>query len=408
MNNKIRATTLAAMIATSFPVTSAVIATNADGWEISFGGTVNLFYTTYDSETRVNGVVTGTADEVHLQEGLLPAFATFKAKSPTVNGLTGTAQISFAPDSSNSKLRRQDKGGTAIDMREVFFNVEGSFGTFSVGRTLGIFSRQAILKDQTLFGVGAGGNGDGAGTTLGRIAHGYVYPAFDTRFSYKTPDMNGFQLEVGAYDPLEGDEGPIGGSINNWDTSIPRIEAEATYGTSLSGGSLNLWLGGLWQESDTVGLANGNGIVDLTHWGIDVGAQAIFGGFELVGHYSTGENLGQLFKIAAPVYGTNDTEEDHWYAQVGYTFMGKTKVAASYGESQQKDNGIDSTNELWTIGVYHDVTSWLKLVAEYNDVDSSSDNTGGVTFINNVGNLESVPNTASESQTFSIGAFIFW
>ncbi len=381
--NKFKTTALAAaLVAASAPASSAVIATNADGWEISFGGTVNLFMNFYDNQ--------GGTNEVHLQEGLLPAFATFKAKSPTVNGLTGTAQISFAPDSSNSKLRRQDKGGTAIDMREVFFNVEGSFGTFSVGRTLGIFSRQAILKDQTLFGVGAGGNGDGAGTTLGRIAHGYVYPAFDTRFSYKTPDMNGFQLEVGLYDPLEGDEGPIGGSINNWDTSIPRVEAEATYGTSFAGGSLNLWLGALWQESDNVynAFAPSNS-VDLTHWGVDGGIQVTFGGFEFVGHYTTGENLGQLFKIAAPVNGTNDTEEDHWYAQIGYTFMGTTKVAASYGESEQKDNGTTLNNNLWTVGVYHDVNSWLKLVAEYNNQESDQ---LGVT----------------DADVFGVGAFIFW
>ena len=45
--------------------------------------------------------------------------------------------------------------GSNIDMREVFFNVSGDFGTISVGRTLALFQRQAILKDLTLFGMGA-------------------------------------------------------------------------------------------------------------------------------------------------------------------------------------------------------------------------------------------------------------
>ena len=56
-------------------------------------------------------------------------------------------------------------------MREVFFNVSGDFGTISVGRTLALFQRQAILKDYTLFGVGAIGSPDGGGTGLGRIGY---------------------------------------------------------------------------------------------------------------------------------------------------------------------------------------------------------------------------------------------
>ncbi len=382
--NKIKTTALAAaLVAMSTPASSAVIATNADGWEISFGGFINLFANFYDND--------GGNSEVHLQEGLLPAFATFKAKSPTVNGLTGTAQITFAPDSSASKGRRQDKGGggisdtgTAIDMREVFFNVEGSFGTFSAGRTLGIFSRQAILKDQTLFGVGSGGTGDGGGTTLGRIGAGYVYPAFDTRFSYKTPDMNGFQVEIGLYDPLE-EIG--GGGATSTDTSIPRVEVEATYGTTFGAGSANFWLGGLWQESDDWAVA-GN---DRTHTGIDVGAQVMFGGFEAVGHYTDGENLGQVLKITAPGLGVDDEENTHWYAQLGYTFAGATKVALSYGESESEIAGATNTRELFTVGVYHDVNSWLKLVAEYNDfeIDAAGTSTG-------------------ESDVFSVGAFLFW
>ena len=97
-----------------------------------------------------------------------------KATSPTVNGLTGTAQISFAPDSSQSKVTGQNKDGESLDMREVFFNVDGSFGTISVGRTLALFQRGAILNDMTLFGVGASGGIDGGGTSLGRIAFGYT------------------------------------------------------------------------------------------------------------------------------------------------------------------------------------------------------------------------------------------
>ena len=43
----------------------------------------------------------------------------------------------------------------------------------------------------------------GAAPGLGRIGYGYVYPDFRTRFVYQTPDMNGFQLSVGIFDPQQ-------------------------------------------------------------------------------------------------------------------------------------------------------------------------------------------------------------
>jgi hypothetical protein len=47
---------------------------------------------------------------------------------------------------------------------------------------------------------------------------------------------------------------------------------------------------------------------------------------------------------------------------------------------------------LWTVGVYHDVTSWLKLIAEYNH---------GELDLNNGTNTP-------EADTLSIGGFMFW
>jgi len=44
---------------------------------------------------------------------------------------------------------------------------------------------------------------------------------------------------------------------------------------------------------------------------------------------------------------------------------------------------------MWTVGVYHDVNSWLKLVAEYSDY--TSDFFG-----------------IQDAQTFSVGGFLLW
>jgi hypothetical protein len=75
----------AAVLAASVAAPASAASWSAGDWEISYGGTINLFYNQLDRSEIANG------NSAHLNEGLLPAFHTMKATSPTVNGLTGTA-----------------------------------------------------------------------------------------------------------------------------------------------------------------------------------------------------------------------------------------------------------------------------------------------------------------------------
>ena len=66
-------------------------------------------------------------------------------------------------------------------------------------------------------------------------------------------------------------------------------------------------------------------------------------------------------------------------------------MGLSWGYSAQDDNAAcapDVDNELWTVGVYHDVNSWLKVIAEYNEHNSD--------FLGN------------DAESFSVGAFVLW
>jgi len=378
----------------SAPANAAISLGGADGWEVTYGGFVNLFYTQSDWELD-NG---DTEDSAHLNEGLLPAFHTLTVKTPEINGLKGTGQITFAPDSSGTKGLDLSKGGSGIDMREVFFNVEGDFGTISAGRTLALYQRQAILKDYTLFGVGASAGADTGGTSLGRIGFGYVYPDFRTRFTYKTPDINGFVLEVGIFDPNETAPSGLFASRALTDpirqeTDTPQFQAEATYNTAFEGGTFNAWASFIWQEMEI------QGVDDVELFGYNVGIDVNMGGFNLMGSYYDGEALGSIFINDLGNFGCTATtcaeaDNDGYIIQGAYTFNGTTKVGVSYGESTQGGNaafGISGyENELWSVGVYHDVNSWLKVVAEYNQQDSS------------------FPGLGHEADSFSIGGFILW
>ncbi|MYH68990.1 MAG: porin [Gammaproteobacteria bacterium] len=383
---------LALVGALSMPTNAAVVLGGADGWEVSYGGFINLFYTQSDFEYAGGS----SEDSAHLNEGLLPAFHTMTVNTPEVNGLKGMGQITFAVDSSSEKASRLNKSGVAgtgsnIDMREVFFNVSGDFGTISVGRTLALFGRQAILKDITLFGMGAMAGPDGGGTGLGRIGYGYVYPDFRTRFVYQTPDMNGFQLSVGIFDPQE----PLGGNISETDT--PQFQAEATFNSAFEGGSFSGWAGFIWQEQEIVA---SNSDVETVGW--NIGAQVSAQGFSMTGSYYDGEALGSLLHNigGGDGFGCNDmgckeADNEGYYVQASYTFNGATKIGGGYGESKQDGDDMygigEVNNELWTIGVYHDVNSWLKVIAEYGNYESQTI----------FGNLK-------DADTFSIGGFLLW
>ena len=354
-------------------------------------------------------------------EGLLPAFHTMVVKTPEVNGLSGTGQITFAVDSSSEKTSRLNKSGvfgtgSNIDMREVFFNVSGDFGTISVGRTLALFGRQAILKDLTLFGMGAMAGPDGGGTGLGRIGYGYVYPDFRTRFVYQTPDMNGFQLSVGIFDPQE----PLAGAMAS-ETDTPQFQAEATFNSSFEGGSFSGWAGFLWQEQEILPVAASLGVDDdpttlqvfegmppsagmaggdVESVGWNVGAQVSAQGFSVTGQYYSGEaldtllfNTGVLGGFGCNANGCKEADNDGFYVQASYTFNGTTKIGGGYGESKQDGDATYGISELqgdlWTVGVYHDVNSWLKVIAEYGNY--SNDTLG-----------------QDDVDTFSIGGFLLW
>ncbi len=406
-NKKLAAAIGIAALGLSSQAGAVVVVGGNNGWEVSFDGNINAFYQTINCDTGC--VSAGGEDSSRVTSGFLPAFFSFNVKSPTVNGLTGSGRISFAPTIHTGKNHTQLFGGTsgiqgaAIDTREVVANIDGSFGTISFGRTLSLFGRKAILKDMTLFGTGGSigtGNVPDAGTvTTGRVGYGYVYPDFQTRISYATPVTNGFQAEVGLYDPAE-----PGGASTTFETDTPRFEGEVSYATAFSGGSMNVWADFTWQETTALAGGAATAGADYDSTGFGVGGQVAASGFEATAYYYTGDNLGTVvqFAAAAPVNVTGsfeDTDNDGYYVQGTYTFNGKTKVGLSYGESTQ--DAISATvvaggvgeidQQMWSVGVYHDVNSWLRLIAEYNDAETETANV-----------------TTQEYDSFAVGAFLFW
>src|SRR6266540_6749275 len=185
----------------------------SNGWSFTFSGNVNsfIYYTAtntggttplpdptgpaYQPSTAVGGLVPslGMVRATRITVGLLPAFAVFDAKGKEGETDLGV-HFGFAP-SVQCAQGTNDCFHDHMDMRQVFLTFGGSWGQFLVGRELGLYNRQNILTDQTLFGVGGSGagapsggfNDQGGSTTLGRIGLGYVYPNFRAQITYSTP-----------------------------------------------------------------------------------------------------------------------------------------------------------------------------------------------------------------------------
>ncbi|HEC75016.1 MAG TPA: porin [Methylophaga aminisulfidivorans] len=390
-------TTLATLVgAAALTVAGAANATvvvgGENGYEFSVDGNINQFFIASNQDSAGGAF---DQDNQQVANGLLPTFFGFNVSMPEVNGLKIGARVSISPSTNNGSYVQDN---AAMEQREAFATVDGSFGQVMIGKGLGLYAANNILLDQTLFGVGATGvtaSGDqNTGTTsLGRIGWGYEYANWRSQIRYTTPDMNGFKAAVAVMDSDDFLTTTTAGQFEK----DARYEASLSYATAFDGGSMKLWLDGMTQDVRYSNLTGSE-----TSDAYTVGGQVIFGGIEAVAAYydSTGQGVNGLGTGAFNTSGSA-RDGDGYYAQLGYRFAGKTFVAGSYGESTlDRDNGNTSngdaadldTNSMTTIGIYHDVTANLKLVAEYSMMETEYYN----------------QSSDDEVDVLSIGGFISW
>ncbi len=348
----------------------------SNGWNFTFAGNVNAFLT-YENfsddgaTTTPGGIVPpgGAESETRIRTGLLPAFAVFDAK-----GKEGETDLSvhfgFAPQvqigtGQHDNFGNGTQAGAQIDMRQVFLTVGGSWGSILAGRELGLYGRQNILTDQTLFGIGATGSGGapgegGGGTTLGRIGFGYIYPNFVAQMTYTTPAGRPFQLSIGLF------ESTVNGPYTK--TEIPRVEAEGVW----TQGQTKVWVGGLAQSTK-----NPTNDESASAFGASGGVRFGSETFSVTGSGYYGKGLGTtlLFNAGAigGAGGGDDLRNSYGFiGQVTVTPTGsKVTLAGSYGssylESAENDPVEGKTeNTLISGGIYYQATKSLKVVGEFN------------------------------------------
>jgi len=437
MNNKIKLAVAGAVLSAA-SVANAGIIIPAGDWTLDINGNVNAF-ATFSSADKAKGADfttdggglakvednTGEGSSQDINTGLLPSWLGFTG-STRQNDVDVSFTISFQPGASDNSAT----GDVLTPHHRQAFVTFGdkSWGTFKLGKDLGIFAGQAILNDMTLLGVGGGATMTSGGrTSLGGIGTGYIYPAWKGQVAYTTPNMNGFTATIAITNP---NQGAFGDSIAATTTT------DSSGGTTVSTSNVELYQdrfgieGQLMYEwtGDVAGKVWASGATyDVTVDGrtaasktsttssttddsytasvYDIGASISMGNAGLTGYYYNGEGVGTTLMGSLGFNATGTTtgagkkrDSDGGYVQGTYVIPTGTKLGLAYGVSNLDEaSGETATalvekNERWTVGAYHPLTKHLNLVAEYNKIESEGHAAG----------------QSTESDHFSLGAILFF
>ena len=327
---------------------------------------------------------------------MLPNYLSVSGKTRQ-NDLDVAFTISINPGASTTKSGIQT---AQQENRQAFFTFgDASWGSFKLGKDLGIFASDAILNDMTLLGVGSGAGGlAGNTTTLGRIGTGFIYADWKSQVAYSTPNFNGFTATVGVTQSWDAVSAFGGAGSNERGGSEPAFEGKASYEWTgdVAG---KVWVSGISQKvksTNTVVLGALYNVNERAE-AYDIGANVNVAGFGLTGYYYDGSGIGQTLQLQGGFDALgNKRDSNGGYVQATYVLPTKTKLGLSWGESRlDMNSGADLLNgnvkdEMWTIGAYHPLTKHLNLVAEYSDVKHQ------------------VGATEGKSNTVSLGGILFF
>jgi predicted porin len=412
MNKNIKLAVAGAVLALSATANAGIIIPAGD-WTVDLGGNVNAFFThTQKDTTTSEGSTTSAVDGNTIGTGLLPAafgigaktrqndldvafqFSFFTGTSSgnnvlNTNGLTNVGQV-LSTNTGENLQSGGAAGNNTLNIRQAFLTFgDKSWGSFKLGRDLGIFGSDAILSDMTLLGVGTGGPAGGS-STLGRIGSGYIYADWKGQISYSSPNFNGFQVSGGV---MENFKPSVLGASQGDRSDQMGYEAKATYDFAANDVTGRVWVSGITQRTENTGTS-------YTSKGGDIGAKVSMGPASLVGYYYSGDGLDSQNALLQGLFNGNGekSKDSGGYVQGTFVVPGiGTKLGASWGESNSKAaNGtsFDIENRSWIIGAYHPLTKHLNLVAEYTDQRRKDS--------------ESSSKAKVETDTVSLGAILFF
>ncbi|WP_029654786.1 porin [Marinobacter daepoensis] len=366
MKNNVKRSGLAFAVAVimggSAGAQAAVEVYNEDGTSFSVDGYFNAFYVNRDdkvSDVRNSDV----------KMGFLPNTIGFNF-SKEMGELTLGGRSSFWTTINDSLQSPTD---TSIDVRQLYATVDGDFGQVLIGKDFGLYARSNIFLDELLMGFGS--PGAATGVSFGNIRTGYPYPNPSAQITYRSPDLSGFKVAAGIFEPADTTPGA------DSEQSAPRFEAELTYSTDLQGVALTAWLNGRHQSSE-------NSTTEIDSQGLGYGLKASVAGFSVTATGFTSE--GDVPVLISDGALASEEDADGYLVQGSYT-LGANRFVVSYGETDSDQGDFETENT--SFAVFHDVNSNFKLVAEYNMFEQE---------------IKSSGTRAADADTLAVGAIVMF
>lgn len=277
----------------------------------------------------------------------------------------------------------------------------GGGNSMGVGNFVSPLGGNQILSDASLFGTGF--------TSVGNTS---AWDGAGRRFQYTTFIANGLQAAFGSFSPTtltsladsEADHLLDRGEASHF-------ESQLGYSNAFSGGNFRTWIDTLWHDPSPTCIALGATAAacdDSSRRGWGIGSTIGYMGFELVGYFHNSKSLALNSRISQSALWSNaggsvvGRKADGYFVQGSYALNGKTKLGLSYSADYLEASGRPGiaasvadqrvARQLWTVGVYHDVSSWLRLMAEYNRGDLSTQST----------------RKDANANAISVGTFLYW
>lgn len=220
------------------------------------------------------------------------------------------------------------------DVRQGYLELAGDWGKLLAGRSFTLFSRGATEITYLYgfrYGVGFVQSPDNLGPTGGHIGFGVLANGFSAGFVYTTPQVAGFQLAAGVYDPS-------GLAGSPWErTMYPRPEGELTYDRDFGFGLVHLFFNAAWQK-----IQERNNTRDVTVSGLGYGGRIELGPVHLglAAHTGTGLGVSYAFEPSDATYGEPQQNSelrsfDGYYGQLQVA-LGKIDLQTGIGITRVK------------------------------------------------------------------------
>jgi hypothetical protein len=235
----IRCLPLAAVVALvtlspAAPARAEVRVVQSNGWAMTVDGRINSFL----SVARGAAIPKNEQNYTGLDDEATPdgQIANARVRTGFIESVLGVELGKQLSENTSVKVRvgmwmlaasqRSWADEPAMDARDLYFKLDGAWGSLLGGRAMSLFSRGNILLDYELehnYGLGhpcavkvvSGG-------ACGHSGFGILFPGFHSGLVYSTPAVGGFQISAGIFDPAQLAEGAYRR------TPLPRVEAEAT------------------------------------------------------------------------------------------------------------------------------------------------------------------------------------